>query len=435
MESAGMDGRTTEEGNLPDGLGAWLSANAVPLTTLSADGPLDELEPLRQWFGKVRILGMGESTHGTREFFRLKHRLLRFLVLRMGCTALAMEASESAARAIDAYVHGGPGDAALLVDRLGFWTWRTEEILHMVEWMREHNRSAAEQVSFVGIDPQRCADSAAVVREFLRKVAPEREAPDLLDVLSEARPGSLPDPGQRLRAAADELAAFLVGHREEFAERTTADAADEAAWHAGALARAADLVTRSVLTEDAEQSALAVRDRHMAEAVTSLVDATDGRVAVWGHNGHVGTGTYANGVLSLGSRLRRRHGEAYYALGLLFGKGSFRARQGNDLEGDAIAHRVGLSRRTVESRLAAAVRGDYLADLRAADPGSDAGRWLRAPRYQRSFGSNVPRLTYRFHVAPLVPAQEYDGIAFVARSTCSRPLPSFRRTGREPRPV
>jgi erythromycin esterase len=35
----------------------------------------------------------------------------------------------------------------------------------------------------------------------------------------------------------------------------------------------------------------------------------------------------------------------------------------------------------------------------------------------------VPRFSYRFHTTPLVPAKDYDGIAFVARSTCSHPLP------------
>ncbi|WP_114558680.1 erythromycin esterase family protein [Desertihabitans aurantiacus] len=410
---------------MPDDIGPWLAANAVPLRTLSAEGALEELEPLREPLNDVRIIGMGESTHGTREFFQLKHRLLRFLVLEMGCTALAMEASESAARAVDAYVHGGPGDAARLLDRLGFWTWRTEEVRDMVEWMREHNGNApvAEQVSFVGVDPQRCADSVAVVRAFLLEVAPQRDETDFLDVLTEARPGSRPDPGQRLRVAAEDLVAFLVSHRGEFAGRTSADAADAAVWHAGALVRAADLVTRPLQTENAEDSAMAVRDRYMAEAITSLVAATGGRIAVWGHNGHVATGTYANGVVSLGSRLRQQHGEAYYALGLLFGEGSFNARRGDDLEGDAVAHRVGRSGRTIESRFATAVRGDYLIDFRTVDPESAAGRWLRDSHNQRSFGSNVPRLTYRFHVAPVVPAQEYDGIAFVARSTCSRPLP------------
>ncbi|MFG2894814.1 erythromycin esterase family protein [Streptomyces sp. NPDC048248] len=72
----------------------------------------------------------------------------------------------------------------------------------------------------------------------------------------------------------------------------------------------------------------------------------------------------------------------------------------------------------MEARLADVVRGDYYADLRTG-----TARWLNSPQAQRSFGANSPRFVYRFHTAPLVPAQDYDGLAFVARSTCSHPLP------------
>ncbi|MET9969858.1 erythromycin esterase family protein [Streptomyces sp. NPDC006356] len=410
-----------------DGVDRWLTEKALPLKKLSPGGPFDDLEPLHGVLRDVRVLGMGESTHGTREFFRLKHRILQFLVRDMGFTALAMEASESAARAVDSYVNGGPGDAARLIARLGFWTWRTQEIVEMVEWMREHNRTTpeAERVRFVGIDPQRCADSAELMSGFLREVSPERAGADrsLLDVLARARPGTAVDPEQRLRVAADDLAGFLEGHRAEFAARTSPRVVEEAVWHARALARAADLVTRPLHDASVEESALAVRDRYMAEAVTSLVESTSRRVAVWGHNGHITTGTYANGVPALGSLLRQRHGDTYYALGLLFGKGAFLARRGSDREGPAVPHRVRRGSRSIEARLAAAVPGDYLVDLRGAEPGSAVGKWLRERHLQRSFGANVPRLTYRFHVAPLVPAQEYDGIAFVAVSHCSRVLP------------
>ncbi|MFJ4684974.1 erythromycin esterase family protein [Streptomyces sp. NPDC088789] len=416
----------------------WLTANALHLKTVSPGGPFDDLEPLREVLRDVRVIGMGESTHGTREFFRLKHRVFQFLVHDMGFTVLAMEASESAARAVDAYVNGGPGDAARLIARLGFWTWRTEEIVEMVEWMREHNRTApeAKRVRFVGIDPQRCADSAERVSGFLREVSPERADADrnLLDLLARARPGTAVDPEQRLRAAADDLTGFLEGHRAEFAARTSPGAAEEAVWHARALARAADLVTRPLHGVSVEESALAVRDAYMAEAVISLLQSTRHRVAVWGHNGHIATGTYANGVPALGSLLRRRHGDAYYALGLLFGEGTFLARRGSDLEGRPVPHRLRRGIRSIEARLAAAVPGDYLLDFRGAEPGSAAGEWLRERHSQRSFGANVPRLTYRFNVAPLVPALEYDGIAFVAVSRCSHllPLPPSEETTNVP---
>ncbi len=376
-------------GRNPYRLAYRLSANALSLSTLSAGEPYGDLQPLRETLRDVRIVGLGESTHGTREFFLLKHRLLEFLVREMGYRALEMEASESAALAVDAYVGGAPGDAARLVSRLDFWTWRTQEILAMVEWMREYSRTvpAAERVRYIGIDPQRCADSAAAVGTFLEQAAPgtAESVRECLALLSASRPGSRADSGRGLYA---------------------------------------DLITRPLQPNPGRESLFAVRERYMAEAVTALVEGSADRVAVWAHNGHITKGTCAAGVPALGSLLRRGHGEAYYALGLLFGKGQFRARRGKGTTGRGVRHRIGGADRSVESRLAAAVRGDYLVDLRggAAKAAPAVQEWLRGPGLQRSFGANVPRFTYRFHLAPLVPAEEYDGIAFVAKSTCSRPL-------------
>lgn len=413
---------------MPDDITRWLAANALPLSTLSAGEPYGDLEPLRETLRDVRIVGLGESTHGTREFFLLKHRLLEFLVREMGCRALAMEASESAALAVDAYVGGAPGDAARLVSRLDFWTWRTQEILAMVEWMREHNRTvpAAGRVRFIGIDPQRCADSAAAVGAFLEKAVPStaESVRESLALLATSRPGSRPDSGRGLYEEAVELAGLLEERRAGLAARTSPEAAAAAIRHARILVRCADLITRPLQPNLGEESLFAVRDRYMAEAVTALAEGATGLVAVWAHNGHIAKGTYAAGVPALGSLLRRRHGEAYYALGLLFGRGQFRARRGNDITGPAVRHRIGGAGRSVESRLAAAVQGDYLVDLRggAAEAAPVVQEWLRGPGLQRSFGANVPRFTYRFHLAPLVAAEEYDGLAFVAKSTCSRPL-------------
>ncbi|MCA9622514.1 MAG: erythromycin esterase family protein, partial [Myxococcales bacterium] len=33
----------------------------------------------------------------------------------------------------------GEGDPVDLIRGMYFWTWRTEEVLAMVEWMRAHN--------------------------------------------------------------------------------------------------------------------------------------------------------------------------------------------------------------------------------------------------------------------------------------------------------
>lgn len=84
----------------------------------------------------ARIVALGEATHGTREFFKLKHRLVEFLVAEHGFTTFAIEANWPECEAAIEYVMNGVGDPAVALAGLHFWTWDTEEVLALIEWMR-----------------------------------------------------------------------------------------------------------------------------------------------------------------------------------------------------------------------------------------------------------------------------------------------------------
>ncbi|MFC8824897.1 erythromycin esterase family protein [Streptomyces sp. NPDC057137] len=433
--SGGM-GESGESGEVT----GWLSRNSVPLSGgLTAGAPTADLQPLKEVLDGVRIVGLGESTHGTHEFFRLKHRLLEYLVTELGFTTLAMEASASAGPAVDAYVRSGVGDPAQVLTGLGFWTWRTEEVLDMIEWMRAYNdgRPANEQVRFAGIDPQRSGDSLAVLEAFLTSVAPDR-LPALhstLGILANAYPGSRPDPRQGLMHEAEKLLEYVRGY-----ENIPAGAV--AVRHARILVRAADLVTRSGQHPDPERTVSAARDRYMAEAVEEILDGDPAaKVVLWGHNSHIAKGRTADDAVPppLGRHLRERYGDAYYALGLLFGEGSFRAHRiwpgpwsgvggltGRIAEGNPIGPAPAT---TVEAQLATATPADHLLDLRPAGA-DDAPRavreWVAAPHTTRSFGALVPRWFYRRDVTPVRLSEEYDGLAYVAVSSDSRPIAPYR---------
>ncbi|MDK1473096.1 erythromycin esterase family protein [Streptomyces sp. 549] len=417
----------------PQGLTDWLAEQAWRLERLTAGGRCEDLAPFGAALSGVRIVGLGEATHGSREFFQLKHRIFEFLVVEAGFTTLALEASESAARAVDGYVQGGGGDPGELMGRLGFWTWHTEEMRALVTWMRAHNQRAApgRRVRFVGIDPQRSRASVAYVTDFLHQVAPAEAvaAQSALAPLDTARPGSRPDPQQGLRASAERLLDLLTDRRAEFTAQVGAEATEAAISHTHVLVRSADLVTLSFDTR-----LFTARDRYMAEAVSAVVDGTgpagpngsgEEKVVVWAHNGHVSRGHYMPGVPALGHHLHQRYGDAYYSLGMLFGAGAFRARRGRNMRRPAVPHRIsrpGVG--SLEAELAQAVPGDHLVDLRAARTApAEVRDWLGRQHRHRSLGANVPRFTYRLHHAPTVPAQDYDGLAYVETSTCSRPLP------------
>jgi erythromycin esterase len=144
----------------------WLGRRAVALSGLTPGSGTADLRPFADALAGVRVIGLGEATHGSRELSLLKHRLLEFLVTELGFTVLAMEASVAAAVAVDAYVRHGEGDPAAALRGLGFWTLHTAELLAVLRWLREHNRTApaAARVSFAGIDPQYPAASLAALR-------------------------------------------------------------------------------------------------------------------------------------------------------------------------------------------------------------------------------------------------------------------------------
>jgi Erythromycin esterase homolog len=126
----------------------------------------------------VRIVGLGGETHGTREFFQLKHRMVEFLVKEMGFRVFAIEASYSACQTINDYVMGRMNDGATALKSQGFWTWDTEEVLAMMDWMRAYNATVPPErrVQFAGFDIQVNNPGQAKLLEYLGRVAPERRA-------------------------------------------------------------------------------------------------------------------------------------------------------------------------------------------------------------------------------------------------------------------
>ena len=72
---------------------AWLDEHIVPLISWEAGHGFADLEPLEAMIGDARIVGLGESTHGTCEHFQMKRRPVEYLVEQLEFTWLAVESS------------------------------------------------------------------------------------------------------------------------------------------------------------------------------------------------------------------------------------------------------------------------------------------------------------------------------------------------------
>ena len=136
-----------------------------------------ELEPLLARIGEARVVLLGEATHGTSEFYRMRARITQGLIQRKGFSLVAVEADWPDAGRIDHYVRHREAPPAMwkAFTRFPEWMWRNLEVHEFVEWLRGHNvsRPVEERTSFHGLDLYSLYTSIDAVLRYLDDVDPE----------------------------------------------------------------------------------------------------------------------------------------------------------------------------------------------------------------------------------------------------------------------
>jgi erythromycin esterase len=156
----------------------WLTANAYVLNTTDLVADTSDLIPLRHMLANARVVGLGDVTHGSHELYTVKLRLIDFLVRELNFDVVAFEAAFAPMNDLNAYVQGGPGDPrAILHDqavRFGYVFWNKEEMVTVVEWMRNYNahRGSRPAISIAGADVYGQPDAWRDVVAYLRTVDP-----------------------------------------------------------------------------------------------------------------------------------------------------------------------------------------------------------------------------------------------------------------------
>ena len=149
--------KISPDGPDPRAVIEWAAENAATLDTADPEAPLADLAPLHNIVGDARVVFLGESRHDAGDQFRMKHRIIRFLVEEMGFNRFAIEDSLPGDGPLNDWVLGGDGDPEVLLNRVGGWyLWDTAEVLALVKWMRSHNLGVGDdssaKVSYHGLD-------------------------------------------------------------------------------------------------------------------------------------------------------------------------------------------------------------------------------------------------------------------------------------------
>jgi len=133
---------------------AALKKYIYPLRTYEPyGGDTKDLEVLGDLIGNSTVVALGENTHGSSEIYKMKNRIIQYLAVHKGFDIFSIEANMPEAYKLNNYTVRGEGDPKRLIAGMYFWTWRTEEVLNMVEWMRRFNQ-LEQRILFTGFDMQ-----------------------------------------------------------------------------------------------------------------------------------------------------------------------------------------------------------------------------------------------------------------------------------------
>jgi erythromycin esterase len=396
----------------------WIREKAIPFDTEAPVPEHSDLLPLKKMIGSSRIVALGEGTHGTSEFFKMKHRIVRFLAEEMGFTVFAIEANMPEARAVNRYVLTGKGDPKKALSGLYFWTWDTSEVLAMIEWMKDFNLSGKGRMTFYGFDMQFPDVAMTNVRRFVDKADPE-----FVDTLDELFM-QISEVSQSVRKTRD---------RSQIQWRKWYDAAKQVREH---LASRRDYYAQSLDALEVDwaiQDALVIlqaveanmpgkrsRDESMADNLDWILshNPPETKVVTWAHNGHVSKslGTYR----SMGSFLSERHGDDMIVFGFAFHEGEYTAVGNNGINVyDTSPSEPG----SVEWFLKSSGIPRLILDLREASSGDKGAGWLMQELDFRSIGAMA--LAYAF--SPRRITEEFDALIYFEKTTPSDYFRSRKR--------
>lgn len=298
----------------PEGLPSFVSSHEVldgirkharPLT-----GAASDLDGLIEWIGDSCVVLLGESSHGTHEFYRKRAEITKRLVVEKGFNAVAIEADWPDSYRVNRFVRGESGDVDAVEALSGFkrfpaWMWRNADMLDFIGWLKDHNEhvySADSQVGFYGLDLYSIHKSMNEVIAYLdhRDPAEAAKARVLYGCIDRfgrdpQNYGLLASSGisGTCRAEVIQQLADLRAKEVEYLARNGSAAADEFffAEQNALLVKNAEQYYRKMFRSYV--SSWNLRDEHMMEVLVDLIahlqsQTGNAKVVVWAHNSHIG---------------------------------------------------------------------------------------------------------------------------------------------------
>jgi erythromycin esterase-like protein len=309
----------------------------------SALTPIQDVEDCQtavDRIGDAEFALLGESSHGTHEFYAARAAITKKLILESGFRAVAIEGDWPDAYRVNCYVQqqgNDKGAVEALSDfkRFPTWMWRNTVVVEFVEWLRDYNDGLPREakVGFYGMDLYALYGSIRALIAYLQKVDPAAAARargrfSCFEVYGEDSQAYGYASASGMGSCEDEVVRELMELQRragDYASRDGRVARDDyfAAEQNARLIKDAEEYYRTMYRGGAASWNL--RDRHMVDTLTALRkhlsdQGAAGKIVVWAHNSHLGdaraTEMGRQGELNVGQVIRQQYGARASLIGM-----------------------------------------------------------------------------------------------------------------------
>lgn len=362
----------------------------------------------------VKIVGLGEATHGNCEFQTQKLEVFKALVNNNGCTVFALEGDFGGCQKVNEYISGGEGTPQEAIEEIGFGIYKTKEMADLVKWMREYNQKSQEKdkLRFYGFDMQRYDNNKEYLFKYLEKVNPDMIKQYKL-LLSDLNDETLYSVNEEIVAKSIEnINAIIVqmqSEREKYTKITSEKEFSLALQFAQSIKENAELQSQG-------RNYSFIRDKYMSEKIEWISEYENGKLLfITAHNGHIEKSSVSPAYTSMGNRLYNKFKDEYYAIGTDFCNNTFRASTSN-----GVMKNFTISNNNELVELFENLSGnEYFMDFEKAKADSGLKSIVEKNQLMGNVGAEFNDwqiLSKKFYTLNMVPDKAYDAIIVVKQA-------------------
>lgn len=376
----------------------YISKFIYPIKTFNPDEKDNsDLLILNKLIGNSKIVGLGESTHGSSEIYRMKYRMSEYLIAHKNFNVFSLEANMPESFLMNQYIQEEKGNPKDILKGMYFWLWQTEETLNFVEWLKKYNENNDSKVFFDGFDMQYATGAIDQIRKtYQENQLPEQDINDLETALKENNRGfrTYSQKSQKI------LSEYLVLIKEK---STSIKNPDE---------KLRFLQNVDIIRQYIQQNFIR-RDKFMAENVKWLKENhLNSKVMVSAHNYHIAKLNSDR----MGYWINEMYGQDFVNFGFAFYEGTYSASIDGKL-GTYNSEKAGP--KTLEYKLNSLNIPIFILDLKAIrKDGNKLGHWILDDILFRKTGSGTDKSEFtKTNVA-----NSFDYLIFINKSTNSKLL-------------